>query len=202
LWRLSDVPPIRRLIASPTQIGAMTETGEMLTLSTDGTLIDRARLREAGSMALAPSGALVAYTRGGLWQIGAAGEWSPLIDSAPAGGDASAVTFDADGRLYLFDGAQFSAYDRDGNPLWAHAIPNVAGQAEFAVYGSVILLVTSAGNVLAFERESGGLCNQTRIYGDWRSTAWHQLGSDGILRLHVADQIIGLDWETFLLACA
>ncbi len=46
------------------------------------------------------------------------------------------------------------------------------------------------------------MCNRTRIYGSAFTKMWHALGVDGVLRVHLADQIMGLDWETFLLGCA
>jgi len=37
--------------------------------------------------------------------------------------------------------------------------------------------------------------------GNTRSREWHSLDSDGILRVGVADQVVGLDWQRFLGAC-
>jgi len=41
-----------------------------------------------------------------------------------------------------------------------------------------------------------------QIYGDHRSGAWHSLGNDGVLRLAVGDQLLGLDWLRFIGGCA
>jgi hypothetical protein len=55
---------------------------------------------------------------------------------------------------------------------------------------------------MAIQKASGGLCNATQIYGDERAREWHSLGADGVLRIAIGDQILGLDWQRFLSGCA
>ncbi len=198
LWSLEGIASVSRWIAAGDQIGVMTTGGEMLTISTDGTILDEARLREAGSLAF--SDHLIAYTRGGLWQIDAGGAWTPFLNIAPAGGAESAVA--ADDRVFLFDGETLYGYNAEHFGLWQTPLPGVNGVANLAIYGNALLLTTSHGDIIAVQPESGGICNRTRIYGDNLSRMWHALGADGVLRVHVADQVIGLDWDDFLLACA
>ena len=209
-WRLSGVAPVLRWMVSDGVIGAMTSDNAMLTISADGQLIDRALLREPGSLALPSptnSGNLIAYTRGGLWRVDAAGAWSLDFADAPPGGRSSAVAETSD-LLFLFDGETLHSYNSISHAeLWATPLPGVGGTVALGVYsdtmgGRVVLLTSNQGDIIALAATAGGVCNATRIYGSPRSHEWHSLGDDGILRVYVADQVIGLDWKRFLMVCA
>ncbi len=205
VWQLGDIPPILRAAATDQALGLMTSDSAMLTISPQGTLIDRARLREPGS--LSADGDLLAYTQGGLWQVAADGSWSlELVDpTTPPGGRGSAVIQDdPTQQLFLFDGTSLHAYNAYRAPEWSTALPGVGGTVSLSVYndGAVVLLTSTHGDIIAVQASSGGVCNTTRIYGSTRSREWHDLGDDGTLRVYVADQIIGLNWQKFLMACA
>jgi outer membrane protein assembly factor BamB len=144
---------------------------------------------------------LLAYTRGGLWRIQPDGVWSVMLDGVPPGNAASAVLAD-EGGITLFDGAQLLRYDRNGRMVWQIPLAAVKGQVSLAHDGPFILLTSSDGTILAVRSADGAVCNTTRIYGDLRSRLWSSLDTDGMLRVYVADQILGLDWRDFLLACA
>jgi murein DD-endopeptidase MepM/ murein hydrolase activator NlpD len=197
LWRLGDVAPIWRWASNDRALGVMTSDNEMLTISPQGELVDQALLREPGSLA---DGGL-AYTRGGLWRIAADGTWTLDFPNAPPGGRSSAVAADEQ-RLFLFDGAALHAYDANRAPLWSTDLPGVGGTVSLSIYGGVVLLTSNHGDIIAVQASGGGVCNTTRIYGSPRAREWHRLGSDGILRVYVADQIIGFQWDRFLMACA
>ena len=201
-WRLDGVPPVLRWMVGAGVIGAMTSDNAMLTISPDGQLLDRALLREPGSLST-NDGSLIAYTRGGLWRVDAAGAWSLDFADAPPGGRSSAVAETSD-QTFLFDGATLHGYDASHAEQWATPLPGVGGTVDLSVYdeGSVLLLTSNQGNIVALQAATGGVCNATRIYGSPRSHEWHSLGDDGILRVYVADQVIGLDWKRFLMACA
>lgn len=201
LWRLSDVPPVLRWAAGETLLGLMTQTNEMLTISQSGQLLDRASLREPGALALSPTGTLMAYTRGGLWTIADDGTWTLESDIFPQGGSAGALAFDAGGTLYLFDGSVMRAYAPDRTALWQSELPGITGTTALSVQGNILLLVSSAGHIAALQAETGAVCNRGRIWGDWRSKLWYRLNDDGVLRIYVADQIVGLDWQAFLAVC-
>jgi hypothetical protein len=68
-------------------------------------------------------------------------------------------------------------------------------------YGEVLLLTSSHGSIVALQKETGGLCGITQVYGTDRSNFWHDLGDDGILRVAISDQILGLNWNTFIGGC-
>jgi hypothetical protein len=201
LWRLADVPPVLRWAAGETLLGLMTATDEMLTISQSGQLLDRAALREPGALALSPSGDLMAYTRGGLWKIAADGTWTLESDVFPQGGSTGALAFDEGGNLYLFDGAVMRAYAPDRTARWQSELSEIRGTTSLSVEGNILLLTSSAGHIAALQAETGAVCNRARIWGDWRSQLWRRLNDDGVLRIYVADQIVGLDWEEFLAVC-
>ena len=169
----------------------------MLTVSLQGRLLDRALLREPGSLAVAAAI---------CWRTRAAGcGVSPTMAhgrstfaDAPPGGRDSAVAEDEQ-QLFLFDGAALHAYDqRAQRSSGRRALPGVGGDVSLSLYDRVVLLTSNHGDIIAVQASSGGVCNATRIYGSNRSHEWHSLGDDGILRVYVADQIIGLNWNRFL----
>jgi hypothetical protein len=202
VWRLDDVPPLVRVQAAPSVIGLMTQTNELLSVSPGGDLLDRAQLREPGSMANAPDGSLLAYTQGGLWCIDAGGVWSEALADAPPGGASSAVLPADDGRLFLFDGVTLRAYSRDQTPIWQADLADVTGQVELVLHGEVMLLTSTGGNIIAVQEGTGALCNAARVYSDRRALLWHDLDGTGTLRVAVGEQITGLDWQQFLGGCA
>ena len=198
-WQISGVAPILRWASNGKTLGLMTADNAMLTVSLDGKLINRALLREPGSLAVGNND-LLAYTRGGLWQVADDGTWSLALPDAPAGGRVSAAAENAQ-QLFLFDGETLHAYDSAHTQQWATPLPGVAGNVTLSIYDKVVLLTSNHGDIIAVQTSSGGVCNTTRIYGSNRSREWHSLDDDGVLRVYVADQIIGLNWQKFLMAC-
>jgi murein DD-endopeptidase MepM/ murein hydrolase activator NlpD len=199
-WQLPNIPTVLRWAVAGTTLGLMTNDNAMLTVSAAGELADYALLREPGS--LTASTDLIAYTRGGLWRVAANGTWSLSFADAPPGGRSSAVAENAQ-QLFLFDGATLHAYANPQQPAaqWATSLPGVNGAVSLSLYDDIVLLTSSYGDIIAVQASSGGICNATRIYGSSRAREWHSLGSDGILRVYVADGIIGLAWDRFLMAC-
>lgn len=202
-WQLPDVPPVMRADVAGQVIGLLTETNQIVSLSLQGQLLDQAQLREPGSLVTAPNGELRAYTAGGLWAILADGTWAVDFEDAPRGGRSGAALYTVDGELYLYDGSVLHAYDRSRTLKWQVQLPdNIGGLTELEDAGNVLLLTSSYGNVVALQKQSGGECGATHVFGSDRSHFWHDLGDDGVLRVAVSDQIIGFDWRTFLGGCA
>jgi len=203
-WRLEDIPPLLQVYSAEQVIGLITESNELLTVSLDGKLLDRAQLDEPASMGSEQNGNLLVYARGGLWQIDTVGTWALAVEQTPPGGKSSAVLQESDRRLFLLSGEDIPrlyAYQPDGSPAWQIDLPDVDGRAQLAQYGNVLLVTTNGGNIVAVQADSGALCNSLRIYGDPQAGLWHRLGEDGILRVSVADQILGLDWATLIGGC-
>jgi len=201
-WRVENIPPVIRAQFSGQVIGVMTATNELLTLSPQGQLLDSATLRESASIVSALNGNLITYSRGGLWSILPDGTWSPLMEIAPTGGISGAVRQGDDGRLFLFDSQILYAYDSNRALQWQLELPNVTGLTELSIYNGILFLTGLHGDMIAVRAVDGGLCNRAQIYGDDGNQLWYSLGNDGILRMAAADQIIGIDWQTFLTGCA
>jgi hypothetical protein len=199
---LADVKPVRHGVAAAQVIGLLTEDNQLLTLALDGTLLDRAQLRQPASLAVAPDGHLLAYTQAGLWRILPDGTWEMLRENTLQPASAFAFTIAPDGTVYLFDGLRLSAYNPDFALAWQSELTDVSGRIELTLHDATLLLTSNHGDILPVRALDGSLCGRARIYGSDRARLWHSLGTDGILRVAVADQIMGLDWETFLGGCA
>ncbi|HEX2905662.1 MAG TPA: hypothetical protein VHO69_02290, partial [Phototrophicaceae bacterium] len=149
--------------------------------------------------------ALLAYTRGGLWRIGGDGQWSLLREDAPPGGAASGALMNGGGELFLvstdtiYRVRTIHAYNRDGLQQWQAELPDVSGQVTLAQYDTVLLLLSSGGNILTINAASGAVCNTLRVFGG--GPVWHSLGDDGILRLAIGAQFTGWDWVELTQEC-
>jgi hypothetical protein len=202
--RWQTIPQIRDWHVLPDDsIAVLSTDNRLLYLAADGTVSDAGSLREPADLAHSPDGDLLVYSRGGLWQVSPAGEWTLYSDSVPGGGRQGALHV-VDNHIYLFDGGTLYRYDitSDGiMPVWDTAIADVRGRVELAQYGNIILLTSSGGNIAVSSDEFGRLCNFTRIYGNEEARQWHTLGSDNVLRFTTADHIIALGWDTFTQTC-
>lgn len=211
IWSAADVGEIIEVLAVGDTLAALTRDalggGQLVVLrASTGERLDLARLAEPGALVTGAAGGFVAYTRGGAWRIDGAGIWSLLLPDAPPGGQHATIAEAADGGLFLYNDASLYAYAADGSARWSVDAPDTdastTAPASLDVYGDVLLLITGDGQIAAYDAAAGGLCNETRLWADWRAHLWHALGSDGLLRVAAADQIAALDWELFLLACA
>lgn len=206
VWQADNIPPFTRwhIIGTPGDfvIGLITDNDEIVTLSQSGDVLDRALLRDSGSLSSLPNDeGLLVYSRGGLWQINRQGEWSLYQDNAPAGGYSSAALVLDDNRLFLFDGTFLKAYGSDYAEIWSAELNNVSGKVDLNWVDGYILLTSSGGNIITL-RPEGGICNRTQVFGQDNALLWQHLGEDGTLRVAIADQIIGFNWRQFLGGCA
>lgn len=206
VWEVDNIPDFNRwhVIGDINNfvIGLITQDNEILTLSQSGEILDRALLRDSGSMSGLPNDeGLLIYSRGGLWQINRQGEWSLYMDDAPAGGHSAAALALADDRLFLFDGLFIRAYSSDALEIWSTELNNVSGEVNLSWVDGFILLTSTGGNIITL-RPEGGICNRTKVFGHDGGLLWHELGEDNTLRIAIADQIIGFDWQKFLGGCA
>jgi len=199
-WTLPDVPRVARWHAAGGLLGLVTDAGVVMIVSSGGELVDTARVRDGAAFATSPDGGLLVFTSGGLWRVRPDGTWAEFLATEAAGGRSSAVAFGPGGGLYLFDGEIVQAFG-GSSLVWQAALPRIDGLTRLDVYDSVLLLTSNHGHVIALQAATGGLCNATQVYGSDRAGFWHGLGTDGVLRLAVADQFMGLDWEDFLGAC-
>jgi murein DD-endopeptidase MepM/ murein hydrolase activator NlpD len=211
VWRLDGVPPIVSARAASNFIALVTESGELLTVSTDGTPLNRSILSLPASLGDAADGSIMLYTPQGLWNIGVDGQPAASLENAPPGGEGSAALRTENGSIYLLrqaalnsagTTATYIAYYGSDSTTWEYELTDVTGVAELNLYGNVLLVTTSFGNIVALQAGTGAMCNAVQVYGDQRSLAWHSLGNDGTLRLAVGDQLLGLDWVRFIGGCA
>lgn len=205
VWQMDNVPAFTRWQVAGTVdnfvIGMITTEDEILTISQSGEILDRAVLRESGSLTTAPDGNLLVYSRGGLWQINAQGDWSAYRDSIPSGGYSSAALALEDGQLFLFDGQFLYAYSADRLEVWSADLGQIQGEVHLDWVDNRLLLTSTQGNIIVLRTE-GGVCNRTQVYGRDSGILWHNLGADGTLRIAIADTIWGFDWRKFLGGCA
>lgn len=206
LWRIPNVPPFVRwhIAGTPSNfiIGLLTVDDELFKISGSGVVIERVPLRQMADFATDRDGrTLLAYTKGGLWRLSIDAAWDLLFADVPTGNsDSRAALMQADGRLLLFDGQTLHAYDADNDRLWQAGLLNISGLVDLTAYDDLTLLTSTGGNIAVIN--TGGLvCAQTRIFGRPEARQWHDLGDDGILRVAIADQILGLDWARFTRGC-
>lgn len=173
--------------------------GAFLLLNARGETISAARLAEPAPVAFAPGGQLWVYSQGGLWNIGENGVWTAADDGALPGGASAALAFPDDGSRVQFDGQTLTVYNADGSPRWQAAPGAVSGQNQLMAEGGRLLLVSSGGELVTWQLSDGAECGRARLWGG--PAAWANLGSDGLLRAYIADQIAGLDWAALTQAC-
>lgn len=204
-WRLPEMPAPARAHVTGQSIALYSASEELLLISRDGRLLNRAALRSVPGLSTLPdTGGLLSYSRGGLWTVGVDGVWTYPVawaDQLPPGGAFSAALADGLARLYLFDGRSLYAYARDSALLWRADVTGVQGMVSLVKYDDKLLLLSAKGTIAAVSG-SGRVCSRLQIYGDGRREAWHTLSSDGLLRVAVGGQMIGINWARFTQGCA
>ena len=195
-----DIPSFSRAhILADGNFAMLTDSNEFHYYTADGNLLNTAQLRASASFATSWEGRLLVYSQGGLWRVDANGEWSLYIEDAPDGGDSASILVTQE-RLYLYTGSRLFAYNRERQLLWEAGTPTISGHAEIASYEDVLLITSNHGDILLVN-DAGGFCNQVRIFGNDNAQQWQSLGADNRLRIAIADQILALDWRTFIRPC-
>ena len=202
-WR-APAPPDAQVHVTPRLLAAMSPRGDLVLIGPQGNVIGQAALGAAGDLAPAPDGGF--YLRGpaDLWHLSPESAWTKLGAAPVVQAGESVLVSLPDGRFYLYSGGPdhvLYAYGPDGSLRWTVLLADLQGKPTVFSDGRALLLADGYGRVRLVGANGGALCNALRLWG-WRaSTAWVGLGADGILRLHVADQVIGLDWAAFSAGC-
>jgi outer membrane protein assembly factor BamB len=196
LWRLADVPSIVYWATSSGILALVTTTQELLVVDETGALLARQPLNGAGGVSPLTDGRLQAYAGGALWTIDA-----PYAAAAVSQASGSPLLAAPDGGSYIFEGGAFTALDATQQVRYQYAVPNVSGAFRVFWQDGIILLVGQHGYIYAIRAADGALCGSVRVFGDDRARIWQALGQDGVLRVAVADQIIGLDWQALRGSC-
>lgn len=201
-WQIEDMAQVQHFQALQDNdgliIGAVNSQNELIAARAGEPAFLRVPVMESASVAAASDGFL-AFTWGGLWAVDDRGNMSLQLDDAPRGGAGSAA-LRTDSHFYLFDGEQLHAYTASGEVMWANHVGQVDGMATLTLLGDVLLLIANDGLIAAIGQD-GVVCNRTRVYGTGSGTPWYDPGDDGILRIGIADQFLGLDWATFARGC-
>ena len=203
LWRTDNIPSIAKTQFLPDgSFGLLTEDDEIILIDPNGAVVHRSQLQQGAGLAQSPTGTLLVYSLGGLWEVNFLGEWSLYITDAPEGGESAALALSADGtRLYTFDGQSLRAYRTDDKvQVWNAGTPAVSGHVNISLFDEIILLTSSMGDVRVFTN-NGSFCNLLDVWGTPTARQWLNLGADNVLRLTVADQLLGLDWVGLTRAC-
>ena len=145
------------------------------------------------------------HSQTALWHIDPTGSWTRLAES-PLGRLSynSALHSLPDGRLLIYGGSRdqtLSAYSADGDPLWQTPLDDLSGDPFIFDADNTLLVADGSGTVAVMDAASGAVCDRFTVWGHRGANAWAGLGSDGILRLHIADQVIGLDWAALAASC-
>ncbi|MBZ0277426.1 MAG: peptidoglycan DD-metalloendopeptidase family protein [Anaerolineae bacterium] len=197
-WQMSDTAPIIASHATVSQVGIVTQTNDLLSLSPGGGLLDRRHLAGAVALGEDSAGNLLVYGAEGLFRVSTDAQWTQIAGAPPAQG--SGAVLEREGRFYLFDGVRLGAYDSNLAPLWESPVNAVNGAASLTLESNILLL-TVGGNINAWDASNGGLCGATQVYQERGQTLWSELGSDGLLRVSSADSITGFDWRAFIGVC-
>ncbi len=206
-WRVADI--YRPLTTSTTDrmMAVISTRGGLTFLGPDGRIYGRATVRGTASATPAPDGGFYVRTQTALWHVDAAGKWNRLNDMPAIFYHPIQMASRRDGRFFLYAGSNnrmLYAYGPDGAQLWAVPLESLTGTPAFFIdrAGSPLVLADSSGQIVLVDPDSGAICDQLGIWGTPRSSVWVGLGQDGILRLHIADQMLGLNWATLTASCS
>jgi murein DD-endopeptidase MepM/ murein hydrolase activator NlpD len=202
-WRIENIPPFVQASVSPNVIGLLTDDNSLITVSSQGKLLTTTPLPDAPFMTSAQDGNLLVYSQNTLSEVDASGTWTKVGEYPSGDSSRSALLTGTDGKRYFLAGGaspNLTATDFQGNTIWQLNLPDVTGQAQLIAQDKALVLLTSGGDLIAFQAATGVMCSQLHIYGDRRSRLWVDL-SGGLLRVGLADQILGLDWKAFAGNC-
>ncbi|MEP6988781.1 MAG: PQQ-binding-like beta-propeller repeat protein, partial [Chloroflexota bacterium] len=203
-WQLANIPAFVQATVTPNVIGLLTEDNTLISVSAQGQLINTTQLSDAPFVTSAQDGNLLVYAQNTLSEIDPSGTWAKVSENLTGDSASSAWTSTADGSRYFLAGGtspNLTATDYQGKTLWQVPLTDVTGHAQLFSKDKALVLMTTDGDLISLQAATGTICNQLHIYGDRRSILWSDFGADGILRVGLADQILGLDWKTFAGNC-
>lgn len=205
VWRVADVQRPVDMQATRDVLGVMSIRGGFALIGIDGREIDRATLRGTGDLTPAPDGGFYVRSSSALWHVTPDGGWRYLADTPGFQRSTTAFYSLPDGRFVFYAGS-FSrtlyAYAADGTPLWTARLPDMEGRPFITGEGSALLVASGNGQIRMVGADSGAVCQALDAWGNRAAQAWGAVGPDGILRLHIADQVLGLDWNTLRAGCS
>lgn len=204
-WRVPDVARVVRVAHTDTMLGIASIRGALTLVGPDGRVYDRATLQKTPDLAPAPDGGMIVSSQTALWHVSTDGNWQRLADAPTTLIRNNSLFSLPDGRFFLINGSAtgrtLHAYAPDGNPLWAAGLRGRSSDPYLLGVDRQIVLADGYGTITLLDAASGQVCNEITFWGSRSAGAWATLGPDNVLRVHIADQVIGLDWATLQAPC-
>jgi murein DD-endopeptidase MepM/ murein hydrolase activator NlpD len=203
-WRVPDVQRPVATAMTNQLLGIASIRGGLAIIGPDGRVYDRQTLPGTALLAPAPEGGLYARTENGLWRVDASGTWQALAATPPVQRASSAFSSLPDGRFFLYTGQTgrtLHAYDATGALLWQTALAGARGRSFLLAEGGALVLADGQGTITVLNPASGAVCAELTTWGARAAGAWAGLGPDGILRVHLADQVLGLHFAALTSSC-
>ncbi len=204
VWRAAGIPRPTRIVAGRDLLGVAGGRNLLTLLSLDGQVISQTTLRGMGDLAPAPDGGLYVRSATALWHVTPEGRWRWLGAAPTVQPSTSSLISLADGRFFLFSGSRdrlLRAYSPEGRVIWETSLDAFEGRPFILSEGSTLFLADGYGHIATVGLETGALCRELRVWGSRGADAWAGIGPDGVLRVHIADEIVGLDWGVLSAGC-
>jgi hypothetical protein len=166
---------------------------------TDGSLVERFAVLPDSDVAAAPDGGIYLRNQGALEYLSPAGEHTLLLENLSINRTDSEMFVTAEGQIVLW-GVQgtnkLMLVSSVGEILWETALEtdDLFGVRLAQVNACTLVMADQGGRLLAFDAQTGRLAGQVRVWGSHRNGVWLGVfAQDNIIRLHVADQLVGFD---------
>ncbi len=201
----ADLDDIRAYAVTERMVGILTEH-DLLLIGLDGQLIARFEVERNSDVIASPDGGLFVRNQGELAQISSAGEWRTITNALSANRSDNQMMFDQNtGNIILWGITRpnrLIAISLQGEIVWEtdlhqYTLWGLSRAALIQANRCTGILASQRGYVLAFDLPSGQLTGQLHMWGQHRTNVW--LGKqpgDPVLRVQIADQIMGLDVST------
>lgn len=204
---------ISRVAITPNLAAFLAQDGQFLLFDTDGELMRQESLRPNSDIITRPDGGIFLRDEGRIVTIAPDGTRQLLADDLSVNRTDSAFVFDAYHNQLIVWGLQAPARLMALSiPTEAETLSELVWQTDVYLQDATLLsrtrlaqvnrctvvLASQRGPVMAFNSRNGALQGQIRLWGQFHTNVW--LGphaEDGILRVQIAEQLIGLDLAQF-----
>lgn len=194
---------LRKTVATEKVLAVVTTDNLLTILSPSGAILDEWLLRPNSDVIKGTDGGLIVRDQGDIW-LWTDGERALLLEDTTVNRTDAQMVLDND-RLILWglgSPVRLSALGLDGVLQWQTDVigADTTLLLRARLYPSsacTLTMVSPRGKVLVFDSRSGRLVQQLKLWGENRSYAWaesHVL-QNGVLRLQIADQIVGYDLQ-------
>ncbi|GAB4571612.1 MAG: hypothetical protein Kow0077_08740 [Anaerolineae bacterium] len=209
-WRVPGIKTPVQIETTTTLLGIAAVRGELTLVGPDGRVIDQRQLESNARLAPAPDGSLIVFSDSLLWRVDAAGTWQPLGETPRVNRITGGLFSLPDGRFLLYTGQPSQtllAYGPDGSLQWQTTLDGRRGRPFLLplendpLTGMRLVLADGSGAITLLRADTGAICGTLAVWGSRGAQAWAAVGPDGVLRVHIADQVIGLDTRELGAGC-